>query len=270
MCDAAAFSGKSYIAPDSRSLGAIRRALYTVFRDAGFEKRTKILATGKVPLNRVKILTHTSGSVEHFQVTGGAYAFEVSGKGGFILRDRLGEKRYSFDTKHGFFSGEVHGGGSLEFFGEYSFVVFNLSDYPTPISEDTLPDGTGEGHYDLSELVEDFLALTSTPTDAAGGEINGIRVVGSVIHLPEEYTGEVYFSYLTRPTSPVVEEGEVLDLPEGYEVLVAPLVSAYLLSREDTELAETCLQIYHGMMEALPRPRRIAPAELYYCKSRWA
>lgn len=270
MCDAAALSGKSRIAPDSRALGAVRRALYTVFRDAGLEKRTKILVVGKKPLTRVKILSHKAGSVEHFTVTGGAYAFEVCGKGNFLLSDRLGEKRYSFDTQHGFFSGEVHGGGSLQFYGDYSFVVFNLSDYPVPTSKENLPDGTGEAHYDLSELIDDFLSLTSTPTDTVGKNIEGIRVVGSTVHLPEEYTGEVYFSYLTRPTSPVVEENETLDLPEGYELFLAPLVAAYLSAREDSETSESCLRIYRDMIDSLPRPRRIAPAELYYCKSRWA
>lgn len=270
LCDAANFSGKSRIAPDSRALGAIRRALYTIFRDTGIEKRTKILAVGQKPITRVKILSHTAGNVESFTITGGAYAFEVCGNGGFLLHDRHGERRYSFDTRHGFFSGEALGGGKLEFFGDYTFTVFNLSDYPMPHGAGTLPDGSGESRYNLSELVPDFLALSSEPTDALGKRIDGIRVVGGVMHLPEEYTGEIYFSYFAHPTSPVLDEGETLDFPAGYEALIAPLVAAYLLSQEDPELSESCLKIYRDMLDSLPAPRSIGPAESYYCKSRWA
>ena len=270
LSDAAAIAGTDRIAPDSRALGAVRRALYTVFRDTGCEARGKILAVGIKPLTRVKILTHSAGSVEHFTVTGGAYGFEVSGKGGFLVRDKRGERRYSFDTDGEFFSGLTAGGGSLEFFGDYSFVVFNLSDYPSPKNERGLPDGSGERHYDLSELVPDFLSLSSAPSDARGQRIDGARVINSIIHLPEEYTGEVYFSYFTRPTSPVIEEGEVLSLPREHAILLAPLVAAYLLAREDAELSADCLKIYRDMLSSLPRPTRIGPAELYYCKSRWA
>ncbi len=270
LSDAAAMLGISRIAPDSRSFGAIRRALYTVFRDTGCEANGKILAVGRKPLTRVKILPHVSGQVERFAVTGGAYAFEVSGKGGFLVRDRRGERRYSFDTDGEFFTGRTVGGGSLEFFGEYSFVVFNLSDYPAPANEDKLPDGSGECRYELTELIGDFLSLSSTPTDRAGKKIDGMRVVGSVIYLPEEYTGEVCFSYFRRPTSPVVEEGETLDLPMEHALLLAPLVGAYFTAREDAEASAQCLSSYRDMLALLPSPVRVAPAELYYCKSRWA
>lgn len=230
----------------------------------------KILAHGIKPLTRVKLLTHTPDSVEHFNVTGGAYGFAVSGRGGFAVRDRRGERRYSFDSVGEFFRGILEGGGSIEFFGEYAFTVFNLTDYPTPAGEEWLPDGSGECRYNLTDILPDFLSLSSTPTDSCGGAIEGIRVTCGIIYLPEEYTGEVRFSYYRRPTSPVVEETEALDINPAHAILLAPLTAAYLLAREDPETSAECIKIYRDMLASLPAPKRTAPPEAYFCKSRWA
>lgn len=270
LSDAAAIAGTDRIAPDSRALGAIRRALYTVFRDTGCEARGKILAQGIKPLTRVKLLTHTPGGVEHFIISGGAYGFEVSGKGCFLVRDRRGERRFSFDCAGDLFRGIAEGGGSLDFFGDSAFTVFNLSDYPTPAGEWQLPDGSGERRYELSDLLPDFLALSSTPTDSCGGAIEGIRAVGGSLYLPEEYTGEVRFSYYRRPTSPVIEATEVLDIPREWAILLAPLTAAYITAREDPETSAECMKIYRDMLASLPAPKRVAPPEPYFCKSRWA
>ena len=270
LSDAAAIAGTDRIAPDSRALGALRRALYTVFRDTGCEGWGKILAHGIKPLTRVKLLTHTPDSVEHFTITGGAYGFAVSGRGGFTVRDRRGERRFSFDSVGESFRGIVVGGGSLEFFGEYAFTVFNLTDYPTPAGEEYLPDGSGERRYDLTDMLPDFLSLSSTPTDSRGGAIAGIRAIGGVVYLPEEYTGEVRFSYFRRPTSPVVEEAETLDVHPAHAILLAPLTAAYLSARDDPETSAECMKIYRDMLSSLPTPKAVAPSEPYFCKSRWA
>ena len=270
LSDAAALSGAVRIPQDPRSLGAIRRALYTVFRDTGARSCGKILAVGTRPISRTAELSHAAGEALNFTVTGGGYAFEVSGKGSFTVRDRRGERRFSFDTDRAFFKGLLTGGGAIEFYGEYPFTVFNLSDYPAASCEERLPDGSGEAHYDLSELVQDFLSLASAPTDRNGGMIKGLRAVGSVLHLPEEYTGEVRFEYYRRPTSPIVEPDETVDLPREHAILLSPLVAAYLTSRDDPETSAECLAFYRDMLASLPKPPSVAPPELYYCKSRWA
>lgn len=242
LSEAAALAGLPRPNADSRALGSVRRALYTVFRDAGLKRRAKILAVGTKPITRVKIFHHTPGLIDSFTITGGAYSFEVSGK------------------------------GVIDFFGEYAFAVFNLSDYPTPRSnkESDLPDGSGERSYSLTELIGDYLSHADPPTDSCGGIIRKARIVGTRLFLPEDYTGEVYISYLARPEGELLSDDEVLDLPPELSVLVAPLVAAYLLAGEDAELSESCRALYTELLGKIPKNGGIRPVEAYSCQSRWA
>ena len=272
LSEAAALAGLPRPNADSRALGSVRRALYTVFRDAGLKRRAKILAVGTKPITRVKIFYHTPGLIDSFTITGGAYSFEVSGKGGFAVRGSDGERKYEFDTAGECYRGVIAGKGAIDFFGEYAFAVFNLSDYPTPRSnkESDLPDGSGERSYSLTELIGDYLSHADPPTDSCGGIIRKARIVGTRLFLPEDYTGEVYISYLARPEGELLSDDEVLDLPPELSVLVAPLVAAYLLAGEDAELSESCRALYTELLGKIPKDGGIRPVEAYSCQSRWA
>lgn len=102
----------------------------------------------------------------------------------------------------------------------------------------TIPAPRGTICYDMTKIVDNFMAFDGLPTKD-DGEILCVLRTGTFLTVPSDVTCDILVPYRRLPALP--EKGEpaaALDVPPGTEHLFSLLVSSYVWLDEDEEKAQ--------------------------------
>ena len=243
-----------FITPEEASVGfvnAVRRALSIIF--------CELKVTGKKTLSVVnKSICKSQTNIPHvgkknltLPLAGRAYSVKLSGKGCFTVRDGPIVKTQNFDTDEACFKGFIQFGGEIEFSGDYAYTVLSFVTFSDIVSDriEDIPDD-GERCIDMSKY-PDFFAFVSPPTDSAKNDIRGVMTDGAKIILPPGYSGRVHVHYRKRPLPLVDDDEQIINIPDAYLPLLAPLTAALLLVDDDKELSDCYMELYGRMAEGM-------------------
>ena len=233
-------------------ISATRRAVASIYTEI---PAYKTLSIYKNPIRAVKMrsLHHKGGDSERLTFFARAYSFRVFGSGSYKITDDAGERTVNFSgmgkTERGF----LHGVGSIEFFGDYSYSVSDISfieDIFTPSVSD-IPILSGYTEYSVKDYAEDFLAFASMPTDEYGAVIKDSSVSSGKITVPDGYIGKINLTYKSVAPLPPTDADEEIILPDGCEHLLPLLVSAYVWLDDDSDKAQYYMALYREAISAI-------------------
>ena len=227
--------------------------------------------------------TVKTGDIVYEASSAKAFYFEADGKGKALI-ERLvngewrvkGEETFnspgrSFIAYKGLitddgkpFDGDVR----IRFTGDYVYSVRSVALYDKLYSGDAddIPPYEEYYRYDISAMVDDFIALTEPPIkDGFLRPYEDYDVEnGRVIVLPRERTGVYNVVYRRRPKmltiSRASEDITSIDLDEDLCALLPNLVASYILLEDEPEMAGFYLNMYREMASMVAaRVRNAAP-----------
>lgn len=233
------------------------RALRKIFSDRGVTKRVKLNVSQRAPSRRVDTFIHRGGDSVSFSTDGGAYALETSGEGYFTVKDGDGERKYEFNSDFTAHKGFLKGKATLTFSGEYTYTVVKIDFFNRCFGSDveSIPDG-GKC-LDLNEIYHDLGCIVALPQDSDGMPIPEATVEDGRITLPEDFSGNIFVTYLRSPTA-ISEDtpDKKIDVSEDAVHLLPLLCASYLSLECDPERAEGYAALYKEEMAALTKKRR--------------
>lgn len=229
---------------------ALKLALDKIRTELLISEEIKIYIPPCRPSVKYPALIHYSGEKKSLPLTGRAYSLSVSGKGHFTVRDGYDCIRYDFDTEMSRFRGFINTGGEICFEGDYTYTVLDFACYSDIMSnrEEDIPDGSEQRYINLAD--KGVLKLLTHPTDCFGKNIDGARIVGTMLCLPSDFYGAVCFEAI-RLSKECGSDEDKVDIPDRYFSLLPPLVAALLFSDDDEELAAKCEKMYENLKKEL-------------------
>lgn len=206
-----------------------------------------------------------------FSATGAkAYYFEVKGSGGYTVKYKKDEEYITAkdeDFQHSVFTpisglitpedGEkIEGEVILEIRSDYAIYIRNVALYDKlygSAAED-IPAYTEYQAYDISALVDDFLALAERPIEMDGHIVmnTGYEIEdGRTLILPRDNSGTYKVRYKKLipdiPYKPSPEEDiTVIPLDGDLCKLLPLLIAAYVWIDDETEKAQYYLNLYNA------------------------
>lgn len=234
-------------------LHATERALKTIFTERPLYKVAQFYQKPINPVIKTEALTHTSEQSEIIPFDAKAYSFKTCGEGSYKITDESGSLTVDFSGMETVHKGFLHGEGTLEFLGNYSYTVYDLAIFDEILSGDEkdIPILCDFIEYDLKEFAFDFLSFSSPPEDEFGVSIPGASVCQGIMRIPINYIGKIRLSYKSGPKSIISGSDDEIILPDGCEHLLALLVAAYVWLDDDAEKAEYYMNLYREAMAAV-------------------
>lgn len=214
-----------------------------------------------------------------------AYAFECDGIGEAYIEECNGENTWSpiadvsLDGNHGVYKaykGVVETNGHpvrLRFSGNYTYYVKNVAVYSEVYSDkaEDVPLYNATCSYDISTLVDDFLALASPPISFEDGFkylSSGYRVEsGKRLVLPYEEKGIYNVQYYKRPrainlTDRPTEDNAEIELDDEIVTLLPLRIAADVWLEDEPEKAQHYMSLYRERAEDMrTRTRNQSPIE---------
>ena len=236
-----------------RFISAVRRALSIIFCELKVTGRRTVLI-GKDIFHSITGLHHIGGKTVTLPLAGRAYALRLSGKGSFTVHDGAVEITKSFDSDDITFKGFLEQGGTVEFGGPYSYTIHSLVIYSEIPSDriDDIPEPEDSPVIDMSDY-PDFFSFSTPPTDASGNDIRGAFTDGTKLVLPKGFSGKVNIFYRKRPIHLSDNDEQLVDIPDAYLPLLAPLSAALMLLDDDKDLSECYMELYSRMAEDIKK-----------------
>lgn len=221
-----------------------------------------------------------------------SYYFEADGNGIVYIEKKdmvsagwtiIGSRELASDRKFVAYKGFIKQGGEfvqgpvrLRFSGEFLYSVKSIALYRNLYSNvvDDIPAYEAYTRYDISTLVDDFLALSSPPIKE-----DGVREIlnqgydiegGRVILLPYSSEGCFKALYKRKPqeienTGEGADDDAVIDLDEELCSLLPPLIASYVWVEDEPDMAQYYLQLYRE--RAMDIERRIEDTSPVIIKS---
>ena len=245
-----------YIKLDDSFVCAANRAMRALFPERPVSREAKLFALECTPKTRHGALTHEAGATLCLPLTGCAYSMRLFGRGRYTVTDKNGKRTVDFDSRGELFRDFISGECEICFSGEYSYCIYALSSYSTVFGSKTsdIPDGGGKARLDISELYPDFLCFTSPVRDENGKIIEHAEMNGSIITLPEGFSGEVSVSYARAPRGiNALDSSAEIDIPEALRAALPLLIAYYMLLEEEPESAAEYLSRYRESLAAIDK-----------------
>lgn len=242
-----------YIRLDDSFVCAANRALRALFCERPIKCTAKLFALECTPKTRVGALTHEAGTTLCLPLSGCALSMQLFGSGRYTVTDKNGARTVDFDSRGELFRDFLTGEGEICFTGEHSYGIYALSTYSTVFGSKTcdIPDGSGRAKFDMNELYPDFLCFTSPARDGGGGIIDSAELCGTLLTLPEGFSGEVTVSYARAPRKiTVLDSAGEVDIPEMYSAMFPLLIAYYMLLEEEPDTASEYLKRYKESLAA--------------------
>lgn len=220
--------GGEIIEDRSLLLSLANRALRELYSSIPITRTVVFNARGRRPAVYYNEILCNAGNRINIPLVGKAYSMRLCGKGYYSIVDGDSTKVIQFDT--GLDTTVVRGfiseGGTVSFWGSFTFVVYDFSLYDEIYSSspDSIPDGKATSTYDIREIYSDFLAFISPPRDRYGKTIDQARLHDGILEIDSSFSGEIILTYRRMPTEiygAVVENDavEVIDLLEEYKYM---------------------------------------------------
>ena len=255
-----------------RVLCAVRRAVMTVYTEIPMYGRLVFYKSANLPKEKIPDFCHVSGKEETIPFLARAYSFRTCGTGGYKIREGSSETSFNFSGTCELHRGFLHGAGEIEFFGDYSYTVFDIALYDEIYADtpESIPDGDPITEIDLSVLREDFLMPASELLYTDGGTVKGASIVGSRVRMPSELSGKFVIHYKKAP--PVIERNPdgLIALPDGCTHLCALLAASYVWLDDDSEKAYYYMNLYKDALASVKRTSRHGFDSSYKDVTGWA
>lgn len=255
-------------------LTATNRALRDIYTHRNILKTVRLFCTDQKPSIRYKEIYCKNGKSQSFPFEGRAYSMRLCGEGFYSIVDGGNTNIIQFNTgkESKLVRGFVNVGGTIKFYGAVSFRVYDLSFYDEiyVTSNYDLPDGTGKKTFDIRKDYEDFLSFISLPTDLEGKVIEGSVLEDGRLTLPENYVGELLFTYRRLPEIVYDDPESEIDIPEEFSHVLPLLVAFYIWLDLDTSKARLYKSQYDEMIALIEKESYEKLDFRYEVKDGWA
>ncbi len=263
---------QSEIDSEERITTSVSRALSTIFTERPVFSNLSIYQRKYRPTLKINAIEHKGTEVDTVNYNARCYSFVSSGNGSYRISEGEDERVFAFSGENKIHKGFLHGEGKIEFFGDYSFVINNLSlfDELFGASENDVPICFDYREYDITDYTDDFLSFTTAPCDDTGRAIDGAAVCGRLFRIPSDYSGRINLTYKIRSKGISGVADEQILVPEGCEHLVALLAASYIWLDDDSEKAEYYMSLYREGMSASKYYNRTQIGADYHSINGWA
>ncbi len=231
---------------------ALRRALCTIYTERAHCKTAVIRQSEIKPIFYIDKIYHKN-EPKIFAANAKAYSFITDGNGIYILKDADGKKTFSFNGRGKLHRGFIIGCGEIQFLGNYSYTVHNLSLYDEILSSDVsdIPFYGENREYKMSDIAPDFLAFSGYAFDLNGKPIKNAVLKDGTVFLPSDFSGTAYITYKTAPRLEGLSGDTVIPISEECVHLLPLLISAYAWLDDDTEKSSYYMSLYREGMAAV-------------------
>ena len=243
--------------PDDVFIFAANRAL----RLMALELMPPKAKTVTVPLPDIlcRIKSYTHSPKDSFEIPlkdAKAYSFRASGRGEYAVLDNKGGHLKTFSGLHSENKGLIEGDGKIVFMGDSAYTVSDFSVFGSLDSGGIASVSVITDTRDLkiTDLADDFLCAVSAPTDKDGLPILSVSVMGEVLRVPYDFTGEVTIYYKPMPKKLGIDDlSYTIDIPRIFEPLLPILTAAYLWLDDDEEKAGYYMNLYKEEVSRIKR-----------------
>lgn len=245
----------------------------------------KILSDTRGPFNKKETLCFEAENVK-------AYYFEASGKGMcYIEKYNEANEKWEeqgsvtldssikiFKTYYGLIEidGNINTKGliRLRFTGDYLYSVQNVAMYSDIYSNDKkdIPTAAEYTAYDISVLVDDFLALESPPIqdDSSFVKLGKHYDVesGKTLIISNDISGAFRILYRHKPTRLEAklnadEDNTIIDVDDELANLLPTLIASYVWLEDEPEKAQYYYSLYKELAYNVERnTRKLAPVTI--------
>ena len=227
-----------------------RRALSLIFTDLEVTRTARVSKEPEEILIHMPKYRHTGGT-KSFPISGKAYSFASSGTGGYKINDGYREYTYSMSGNMQEHRGLIDSGGTVTFFGDHAFTVYDFTCFGTRAGEDPslIPIYDGVEYIDIAKMWGDYLAFTSLPTDDCGRTLTNVSLREGKICIHGAVSGGITVTY-RRAASDIKPDDidAVIDIPREAEVLLPLLTSAFMWLDDDPDKAQYYMALYQSTL----------------------
>ena len=256
LCEAVAHLGFEQEIGDTRTLlSAANRALGLIFIDRPVPGRIRLDVISPRPVLTRWEIQHEGGESESFPLSGRAYTFRLSGRGSYTVYDGARSVKRDFSADSLVVKGRLKEGGKVVFEGEFPYTVRGLACYASHFDSDAeVPELAARREIKLTELLGDYMSPYTPPTDSFGNPIASATVIGGVLSLPADFSGEVNLTYRKRAPYLDGSDGDSeIPLPSDVEPLLPIATAAFLWLDDEPERAEYYMSLYREESAILRR-----------------
>ena len=216
---------------EAHIIAAANRALRHLYSQRSFTKTVRLFARGAFVSYYRKEIHCGTQQVIICPAIGQAFSMRLCGSGTYTITDGTVVRSQQFESgaESVLVRGFLTKGGTIKFWGGYSFTVYDYTIYEdifSPHIKD-IPMGGTTVTFDLREMYGDFMAFISPAKDPSGNPIPGCVLTDGRIEITAGYRGEIVLTYRRLPET-VTAETENIDLPEEYTHLFPLLVASYV------------------------------------------
>ena len=233
-------------------LSSANLALRDIYNRRTITKSVRLYTHGQRPIYYRKRVDFPKGVKKSLPLFGKAFSLRLCGNGFYRILDGTSQIVETFDTgdESLLLRGFITKGGSIEFWGSFSFTVYDFSLYEEIYSREVkdIPMGDETVVLDIRKIYSDFMSFISAPTDASGNEIKGARLIDGKILLDRSYGGEIILTYRRLPAEITADVKTTIDLPEELCHLLPLLTLSYCLLDSDFDKAMYYKERYEELM----------------------
>ena len=252
---------------------AANRALRHLYSQRIFTKTVRLFAR-RANISYYRSEIHCpNGRNTTIPANGKAYSMRLCGSGQYTINDGQAVSVKYFES--GAESILVHGfltwGGSITFWGGYSFTVYDYTIYSeifSPHAKD-IPNSVEKTVFDLRSMYGDFMSFLSPPTNARGEAIPKCTLCDGRVEVDSKYRGEILLTYRILPTK-VTSETVEINMPEEYSHLFPLLVASYVILDIDEEKAIRYKSMYDEMISVIKTESYQSVDTAYKNEDGWA
>ena len=257
---------------DGRLLSAIRRAMKMIYVERPILNEVTLYQSERSNVIKIESFAHQPRSVESTNLTCRAYSFRTAGVGSYSIRSKDIVKTYSFSKNGEVHRGFLRDGETLEFLGDFSYTVYDISLFGELYSDDVndIPVLSDYVEYNMTEHAEDFASFFSVPKAENGASINGVKLLGTKLKIPTGYFGKIRVVYKKRPHEISGNPDEEITVPSGCEHLTALLAASFVWLDDDAEKARYYMTLYREALSAVKYYDRAESDISYQNTNGWA
>ncbi len=247
-------------------------ALCDIYSEINVIGRASLYITSPRHKSYTEELRHTGGEVEKIPLDGAAYSFRVFGKGEFVIKSTTLES-HTFDGQGVEFKGFIDEKCSLEFKGETSYTVRNLTVFSERESDEVtdIPIFGSKKYVSVRGQIPDFSRAISLPTSEDGKPLSSVFIDGDSIVCPSDFRGSVCFKYKkTAPSLTANDLDRELEIPPEAQSLLVQLTGAYIIGDVDSGIARLYMNEYKSSVLRLRTKLSRAVSENYTDTTGWA
>ena len=235
---------------------SVNRALRKLYTDREIVRTVRFASHSIPAVQHYDKITCINGEAITIPINGLAISMRVHGVGKYTLTDGDSTSIVSFDSPNEamLIKRALTYGGSITFWGSFSFTVYDLTVYDRIYSQypDDIPDYGPRRVFDLRKLYNDFMCFISPATDKYGRMIEDCRLYDGMLEINSDYDGEIVITYRRLPCEIITLDVETdIDVPVEYRLMLVLLVASNILYYSNEERSRYYLGRYEELLKGM-------------------